>query len=91
MMLLERVAARLNTEPEQLERESLRVYLERKLRLAESELFSLAHRYGVQTVFELDDAIQSGRFHEPEAFEDYFRFDYLESERDTLRELLEQL
>ena len=90
-MLLERVAARLNTEPEQLERDSLRVYLERKLRLVESELFSLAHRYGVQTVFELDEAIQSGRFHEPEAFEDYFRFDYLESEHDTLRELLEQL
>jgi hypothetical protein len=90
-MLLEEIAARLNTAPEQLERESLRVYLERKLRLVESELFSLARRYDVQTVFELDEAIQAGRFHEPEAFEDYFRFDYLESERDTLRQLLEQL
>jgi hypothetical protein len=90
-MLFEEIAARLNTAPEQLERESLRVYLERKLRLVESELFSLARRYDVQTVFELDEAIQAGRFHEPEAFEDYFRFDYLESERDTLRQLLEQL
>lgn len=90
-MLIEQVAARLNTAPEELERESLRVYLERKLRVVESELFSLVHRYGVQTVFELDGAIQSGRFHEPEAFEDYFRFDYLESERDTLLELLERL
>ena len=90
-MLLEEIASRLHTAPEQLERESLRVYLERRLRLAESELFSLARRYGVQTVFELDQAIQDGRFYEPEAFEDYFRFDYLESERDTLRELLGQL
>ena len=90
-MLLEQVATRLNTTPERLERESLRLYLERKLRLVESELFSLAHRYGVQTVFELDEAVQAGRFHESEAFEDYFRFDHLESERDTLRELLEQL
>ncbi len=90
-MLLDQVATRLNTSPEQLERDSLRVYLERKLRVTESELFTLAERYGVRTVFELDVAVQAGRFHEPEAFEDYFRFDYLEGERESLRELLSQL
>jgi hypothetical protein len=90
-MLLDQVATRLHTSPEQLERDSLRVYLERKLRVTESELFTLAERYGVRTVFELDAAVQAGRFHEPEAFEDYFRFDYLEGERESLRELLSQL
>lgn len=90
-MLLDQVATRLNITPERLERDSLRVYLERRLRLTDSELFSLAERYGVRTVFELDAAVQSGRLHEPEAFEDYFRFDYLESERESLRELLSQL
>ena len=87
-MLMEKVAPRLNTTPEQLERESLRLFFERRLRLAESELFTLVRQYGVKTVFELDEAIQAGRFHEPEAFEDFFRFDYLENERDTLKELL---
>ena len=90
-MLLEQVASRLNTLPEQLERESLRLYLEHKLRVVESELFALVSRYGVETVFALDEAVQSGRFHEPEAFEDYFHFDYLEHERQTLRELLGQV
>jgi hypothetical protein len=90
-MLLDQVATRLNTTPEQLERDSLRLYLERKLRVTESELFLLAQRYGIQTVFELDTAVQAGRFHEPEAFEDYFRFDYLEGERESLTELLSQL
>ncbi len=90
-MLLEQVATRLNTTSERLERDSLRVYLERKLRVTESELFLLGQRYGVQTVFELDAAVQTGRFHEPEAFEDYFRFDYLESERESLREMLSEL
>jgi hypothetical protein len=85
------VATRLHTSPEQLERDSLRIYLERKLRVTESELFSLASRYGVRTISELDAAIRSGRFHEPEAFEDYFRFDYLESERESVHELLGQL
>jgi len=90
-MLLDQVATRLNTTPERLERDSLRVYLERKLRVTESELFLLAERFGVRTVFELDAAVQAGRFHEPEAFEDYFRFDFLEDERESLRELLTQL
>jgi len=89
--LLERAATRLNVVPEKLERESLRAYLERNLRLVESELYMLAQRYGVQTVEELDKAIQYGRFHEKDTFEEFFRFDYLENERQTLRELLEQL
>jgi hypothetical protein len=90
-VLLEQVASRLNTPLEQLERDSLHIYLQRKLRTIESEIFTLAHRYGVRTVFDMDEAIQSGKLHEPESFEDYFRFDYLEDQRDTLRELLNQI
>ncbi len=90
-MILEQVATRLNTTPAQLERDSLQVYLERKLRLVESELFTLSHRYGVRTVAELDQAVQAGRFHEPEAFDDYFRFDYLEDQRHVLLDMMGQL
>ncbi len=90
-MLLDEVAVRLNLTPSQLERESLRVYLERRLRLVESELFVLAQRYGLETVEELDQAVQAGRFHEPEGFEDYFRFDFLEDEKDSLQDLLARL
>jgi parvulin-like peptidyl-prolyl isomerase len=90
-MLLDEVAVRLNLTPAQLERESLRVYLERRLRLVESELFTLAQQYGVNTVDELDQAIRAGRFHETETFEDFFRFDYLEAEIDSLQELLARL
>jgi hypothetical protein len=90
-MLLEQVAARLNTPPAELERESICAYLERRLRLVESEFFSLAHRYGVESVAELDQAVRDGRLSESEGFEDYFHFDFLESERDILVELREQL
>jgi hypothetical protein len=90
-MLLEQVAERLQTKPEILERESLQLYLEKKLRVIESELFLLAHRYGVRDVTELDEMVKQGRFHEDEAFEDYFDFDYLEHERDKLLQLLEGL
>jgi hypothetical protein len=46
-MVLEDVATRLETKPAQLERDSLRLYVERRLRLVESELFGLARSYGV--------------------------------------------
>jgi len=90
-MLLNEIAEKLEITPEQVQHESLRLYLERRQRFVESELLSLAFRYGVQTVEQMDEAIQAGRFHEAEAFEDYFRFDYLESELGSVRELLAQL
>jgi hypothetical protein len=90
-MLIEQIAQKLETEPQTLERDSLRLYVERKLRIIESELLRLAHKYGVQNVTELDEMIRRGKYHEDEAFEDYFEFDNLESERDTLVSVLESL
>jgi len=90
-MLIEQIAQKLETEPQILQRESLKLYMEKKLRVVESELLRLAHRYGVQNVTELDEMIKQGKYHEDEAFEDYFEFDNLESERDTLVSVLESL
>jgi hypothetical protein len=90
-MLVEQIAQKLETEPQTLERDSLRLYVERKLRIIESELLRLAHKYGAQNVTELDEMIRQGKYHEDEAFEDYFEFDNLESKRDTLVSVLESL
>jgi hypothetical protein len=54
----------LETKPQTLERESLRLYVEKKLRVIESELLRLAHKYGVQNVNELDEMIKQGKYHE---------------------------
>ena len=90
-MLIEQIAQKLETKPQTLERESLRLYVEKKLRVVESELLRLAHKYGVQNVTELDEMIRQGKYHEDETFEDYFEFDSLESERDKLVSVLESL
>lgn len=87
-MVLEQVAEHFAMTPQQIQQESLRLYLERKLRLVESELFTLAQHFGVKTIAELDEAVQVGQLHEAETFEGYFRLDYLESERDALHTLL---
>ncbi|HHS97586.1 MAG TPA: hypothetical protein ENK08_06750 [Chloroflexi bacterium] len=90
-MTIRDVALKLRISPRELERESLRLFLRHRLRLVESELLRLASKYGVKGIVELDRLIQEGRFHEDEAFEDYFEFDHLEAERDLLLDLLEQI
>ena len=85
------IALRLGLSPQELERDSLRLFLNHRLRLIESQLLNLTRRYGVRTVTELDDLVQSGRLHESEAFEDYFEFDHLEAERDALLDSLKEL
>ena len=89
--MYETIALKLQLSPQELERESLRIFLRHQIRLIESELLNLAHKYGINTVVELDSLVQSGQIHEAEAFEDYFEFDYLEAKRDALRESLDEL
>jgi len=89
--MYESIAARLNLSPEELEQASLRLFLNHRLRLVESELLTLMRRYGVQTVNELDDLVQRGKVREADAFEDYFEFDHLEAERDLLLASLKEL
>ena len=85
------IALKLKLSPQELERDSLRLFLNHRLRLVESQLLNLATKYGVRTIAELDKLAQSGHIHEADAFEDYFEFDNLEAERDTLLESLKEL
>jgi hypothetical protein len=89
--MYESIAVKLRLSPEELERESVRLYLQQKLRLVESQLLSLTREYGVSTVTELDELVRGGRVREDEAFEDFFEFDHLEAERDLLLESLKEL
>ena len=84
MIEMEQLAKDLRMEPEALMRESLRTLLRQKLKTIEAELFLLAKKYGANDVFEFDKMVKDGTFHEDESFDDYFRFDNLEAERDLL-------
>jgi hypothetical protein len=89
--MYEEIALKLQLRTEELERESLRLFLNNQLRIVESKLLDPARTYGVEALTELDSMVQEGRIHEAEAFEDYFEFDHLEVERharlDSLKDL----
>ena len=90
-MVYETIAPKLELSPQELERESLNLFLRYRLRLVESQLLRLTKEYGVQTVAELDELAKNGHIHEEEDLEDYFEFDRLEAERDTLLESMGEL
>jgi len=91
MTNLKYLAKDLRMKPEVLLRESIEIFLKRKLKVIESELFLLAKKYGVSSVLEFDRMVQQGKFHEEDAFEDYFTFDNLEAERDLIINHMEKL
>lgn len=91
MIAIEQLAKDLHMKPGELMKESIEMFLKRKLKIIETELFLLARKYGVSDVFEFDRMIREGRFHEEDAFEDYFKFDNLEADRDLILEHLEKI
>jgi len=90
-MTYDAIAIKLKLSPQDLERESLRLFLNHRLRLIGSRRLELGHRYGVQTISELDALVQAGRVHEAEAFEGYFELDALEAEREAILESLKDV
>jgi hypothetical protein len=90
-MLTHTIAQKLDLVPEALEKASLRVYLEARLRETEAQLFLLAKKHGVHTVQEFDAAAQAGRIPESDGFEDFFAVDHLEADRAKLMEALQSL
>jgi len=61
----ENIARRLQLSPKELERKSLRLFLNHQLRLIESQPLSLAEKHGVRTVTELDELVQSDKSTRP--------------------------
>jgi len=91
MIAVEQLAKDLHMKPEELMKESIETFLKRKLRIIETELFLLTKKYGVSDVFDFDRMVKEGRLHEEDAFEDYFKFDNLEVDRDLIIEYLKKI
>jgi hypothetical protein len=91
MAVIDMVAKELHMKPEELLKESLSTYLEKKLSRVEADIFLLAKKYGVKDVLEFDSKVKEGFIGESEAYEDYFTFDNLEAEREKIKNFLERL
>lgn len=66
------------------------IFIER-IRLIESELFSLSAKYGIKSVEELDRKIREGTLTEKIVGDDVFTMDYLAEEKEKLEQELAKL
>jgi hypothetical protein len=91
MAVIDLVAEELHMKPEELMKESLKTYLEKRLSKIEADIFVLAKKHGVKDVFEFDLKVKEGFINEDKGYEDFFIFDNLEAEREKIKKFLERL
>lgn len=91
MTVIDKVAKELHMKPNELLKESLKTYLEKRLLSIEADIFLIAKKYEVKDVFELDSKVKEGFLTEKEAYEDYFNLDNLEAKREKIKKFLEKL
>ncbi|MBU1206822.1 MAG: hypothetical protein KKH04_07850 [Proteobacteria bacterium] len=91
MAVIDLVAEELHMKPEELMKESLKTYLEKRLSKVEADIFILTKKYGVKDVFEFDLKVKEGFINEDKGYEDFFTFDNLETEREKIKKFLERL
>lgn len=85
------IAKEFHLNPNELLKESLRIYLHQKLAKIEADIFLIAKKYGVKDVFGLDSRVKEGLVREDDAYDDYFTLDNLEAERERVKKLLEKV
>jgi len=91
MKVIEEIAAILDIDSGELERESLKAYLERKLRALEADRFQIASKHGVTSVEDMKSSFSKGKLKEEQAWEDFFRLDHLEAEIELVNKALKEV
>ncbi len=91
MKAIPKVSSILKIGQEELEKESVKAYLHIKLRHCESEIFNIAKKYGISSIEEFEERYKKGEIEEEGTWEDFFRLDHLEAEREAVKRALEEL
>ena len=88
---IEEAATMLHMKKEKLAEEGLKAYLRERVRGLKAEITATYLRYEVSSIEELDEKINRGELSESDTFDDFTRLDYLEGEKDKIRNIMEKL
>lgn len=91
MQAIHQVSNELHISHDALLQESLKLYLETRLRQIKSEIYKLYGKYQVTSVEALESRFEDGSLEEKDALDDYHRLDHLEYKRDELIRFLATL
>lgn len=88
---LDEIAEKLNIPKEDMVYESLKFFLERKLRELKAEIFKTASKYSIRSVQEFEEKYKKGEIEEKDTWQDLQRLDHLEFKKDEIEKILEDL
>ena len=91
MKAIPKISSPLNMGQEELEKESVKAYLHIKLRHGESEMFNIAKKYEISSIEEFEGRYKKGEIEEEGTWEDFFRLDHFEAEREAVKRASEEL
>lgn len=89
-ILLKEVAEILNLPVRDIERESLRTFLEAKLKKLLIEQLQLTRKYGVKNVDEMENFYIEQKLSEKESLEDYFELSHIDAEIGSVKKALQK-
>jgi hypothetical protein len=88
---IEALAEKLNLSKDEMLRDSLKVFLEKKLREIKTEIFKIRTKYGVSNVEEFEEQYRKGKIEEKDTWQDLQKLDHLEFKKDELEKALRGL
>jgi len=91
MQTIEEIAKTLNIDPIELEKKSLKFFLEKELRNIEVEIYKIGNKHGIKSVLELDEKLKRGEIKEEDMLEDFMELEFLETRKEKILEALEKL
>ncbi|MCP5107066.1 MAG: hypothetical protein GY950_27015 [bacterium] len=88
MNYIESVAEKLNLTRAEIIRESLRFYLEKKIRELKADIFKIRTKYGVSSIEEFDEKYKAGEIEEKDSWQEFQELDHLEFKKEELEKAL---
>lgn len=89
MQTIQTISTEFHLSQETVLQESLKVFLEKKLREIKTDIFKIYGKYNVTSVEALESCFENGILEEKDALDDYHKLDHLEFKRDEINKILQ--
>ena len=85
---IESVAETLNLSREEMIRESITFYLEKKIRELKTDIYKIRTKYGVSSIEDFEEKYKSGEIEEKDSWQEFQKLDHLEFKTEELEKAL---
>ena len=85
------LAKELGLSEEEVMRQSLRTFLERKLKEIKAEIYKIMNKYMISSIEDFERLYEKVKIEEKDSFEDFKRLDHLEFKKEEIDKILKEL